>query len=56
MSAAGAARRRAWAMIDCPETYIERVKDYALAPLMEAGDFACMDPDEPTADARMVAG
>ena len=42
-------------MIDCPETYIELVDDDALAPLIEAGDFAYMDPDEPTADARMVA-
>ena len=38
-----------------PETFVERVGDNAMAPLAAAGDFAYVDPDEPTAHGRIVA-
>ena len=38
-----------------PETFVERVGDDAMAPLAAAGDFAYVDPDEPTAHGRIVA-
>ncbi len=37
------------------ETFIERVADDALAPVLAAGDFAWIDPDEPAVDGRFVA-
>ena len=37
------------------ETFVERVGDDALAPVASAGDFACVDPEEPAAHGRIVA-
>ncbi len=42
-------------MVGGPETFMERVDDDGLAPLVEAGDFAYVDPDEPAVDGRMIA-
>ena len=37
------------------ETFIERVGDDALAPLVPEGHYAWIDPDEPARDGRVVA-
>ena len=34
---------------------VERVGDDALAPLVPAGDFASVEPDEPAGRGRIVA-
>ena len=38
-----------------PETFVEPTGDDALALLAAAGDFACVEPDEPAAHGWMVA-
>jgi len=38
-----------------PGTFVERVADDAMAPLVKAGDYVYIDPDEPAADGRLVA-
>ncbi|MDE0421025.1 MAG: S24 family peptidase [Gammaproteobacteria bacterium] len=38
-----------------PETFVERVADDAMAPLLRAGEYVFIDPDEAAADGRLVA-
>ena len=38
-----------------PETFIERVGDDAMSPVVAEGHYVWIDPDEPARDGRLVA-